>query len=90
MTDEITQELRDTAIAGAKSVRAFLAYQGENQNYFQKARVGAVAMSAYTRHRATQANMIALVLTSLRQSGSTPDQVAKLATQLTGIEADTK
>lgn len=60
--DKTLQEFEETALMGAKAVRAFLTYQGSNKDYFAKARVGAVAMSSYGRLRATMANEAALRL----------------------------
>lgn len=54
--DKVVKEFEDTALIGAKAVREFLTYQGGNKTYFDKARVGGTAMSAYSRLRATVAN----------------------------------
>lgn len=50
----------DVALKGIKEIEKFFTYQGENKNYFQKARVGAITMSAFSRLRASEANRIAL------------------------------
>jgi hypothetical protein len=46
----------DEAIAGAKQLLAFFTYQGENPIYFQKARLGGVAISGYARVRSSETN----------------------------------
>lgn len=63
----VLSEFEETALMGARAVRAFLTYQGtQNKDYFAKARVGAVAMSSYGRLRATMANEAALKLAATK------------------------
>ena len=60
--DEVLGEFESTALLGAKKVREFLNYQGENKDYLHKAKVGAMTMGSYSRLRATMANERALDL----------------------------
>lgn len=66
MADDIRAEFEEVAVIGCKAVREFLGYRGANREYFDRARVGAVAMSTYARLRATMANEEALRLASKR------------------------
>lgn len=59
---KVIDEFEEVAILGCKAVKAFLAYQGSNKDYFHKARAGAMAMGSYSRLRATMANEEALRL----------------------------
>lgn len=60
-------EFEDTARLGMQHVRAFLLHDGEeNPMLLQKAKIGAMAMGAYTRLRATRANERALWLATRR------------------------
>lgn len=49
-------EFEETALIGNKAVREFLNYRGNNKEYLNRAKVGAVAMGTYARLRATLAN----------------------------------
>lgn len=59
-------DLEETARCGAKAVRAFFAYMGDNPTYFQKARIGAAAISGFTRARASETNRLAVELAAKR------------------------
>lgn len=67
MKDAVLDELEDVALLGCKSIRAFLVYQGDNPSYQQKAKIGAMAVTNYTRARATEANRQAIDLMMERQ-----------------------
>lgn len=67
--EDILIDLEDTARLGLKAIRAFLSYQGGNPDYYQKARVGAVPVSGYTRLRATMANEESNRLNALKLEG---------------------
>jgi hypothetical protein len=47
---------------GAKAIRAYLTYQGENKQYENKARVAAAAISSFARARASESNRMAVEL----------------------------
>jgi len=71
--DETLDELETTAVAGSKAIRAYLAYQGDNPTYRDKAKVSAAAISAYARTRASETNRMAIDLMAARMSvGVTP------------------
>jgi len=54
----------DVALEGAKQIKAYFAYQGSEPRYLNKARVGATAISAYARMRASETNRMAVELAS--------------------------
>ncbi len=75
----VLDEFEEAAVMGAKAVRAFLTYQGNNKDYFNKARVGAVAMGGYARLRATLANEQALRLMEKRGAITSQPERKKLS-----------
>ena len=54
--DEALKAFERTALTATKVMDEFFAYQGDNKKYFNRARMAAVAMGAYSRVRATRAN----------------------------------
>lgn len=68
--DETLDEMESTVMEGAKAIRAYLRYEGENRRYEQKARVAATAISAFARTRASESNRMAVELMAERQSGT--------------------
>lgn len=66
VTDEYMDASEDLALAGMKAMKAFLSYQGENMQYFHKAKIGAVAATNFVRLRATETNRMAVELQSKR------------------------
>lgn len=70
ISDKSLDVFEETALEGAKKLRAFFAYEGENPSYFQKARLGAVAISGFARIRASETNRLAVEHAARRTSGS--------------------
>ncbi len=62
----VLREFEDTALMGCKAVREFLLYSGDNKNYLNRAKAGAVAMGSYARLRATMANEASIRLVEAR------------------------
>lgn len=60
-------EAEDVALEGLKAMKAYLAYQGSNKEYLQKAKVGASAVQGFTRHYASLTNREMLKLAAERQ-----------------------
>jgi len=52
----------ETALIGLAAIKEYLAYRGQNAEYFKRARVGAVPVTAFSRVLATKANMDSLEL----------------------------
>lgn len=67
MPKAFIDEAEEVALEGLKAMKAYLVYQGSNKEYLQKAKVGAAAATAYTRHYASLTNREALKLASERQ-----------------------
>lgn len=65
-------EAEAIAMEGMKQIRAFFAYQGSDARYFQKARLGAATIGAYSRLYATQTNRMALQLAAKRVGAVSP------------------
>lgn len=62
MAKVFIDEAEEVAFEGLKVMKAYLVYQGSNKEYLQKAKVGAAAVQAYTRHYASLTNREALRL----------------------------
>ena len=61
---------------GAKQIKAFFTYQGNDTNVrFQKARLGAAIISAYARVVATETNREALRLAAGKMPLALPEKV---------------
>jgi hypothetical protein len=66
---EFIEESEDVAFMGLKAMREYLAYMGTtNKEYLQRAKIGAQAVQAYTRHYASLTNREALRITQERQA----------------------
>jgi hypothetical protein len=68
-------EFASGARDGVKVMKAFLTYQGDNPDYYKKARIGAVLVGSYTRLRSSQANLASLVLSALQKSSADPKAI---------------
>ncbi len=62
ISEKAAAAIEDLAIEGAKEIKAFFKYQGNEPKYFHRARLGAVIISAYSRVIATETNREALRL----------------------------
>lgn len=69
ISEKAIESFEETALEGAKQLRAYFAYQGDNPVYFNKAKLGAAAVSAYSRVRASETNRMAVELQAKRSSG---------------------
>lgn len=68
LKDQTLDVIEDVAHEGAKQIKAFFTYQGDNPIYFNKARLGAVAISALGRVRASETNRMMLERKAKRDS----------------------
>jgi hypothetical protein len=66
INDEFIDESEDLARISMKAMRAFLTYQGDNQQYYHKAKVAAVGLTNYVRLRATENNRMMVELAAKR------------------------
>ena len=64
--DKTLEILEDTAIAGAKAILAYLGTAGHNDIQFAKAKIGAAAIGAYARTRASESNRTMVELAAER------------------------
>ena len=64
ISDEKLDIFEDVALEGAKQIRAYFKYEGDQRRYLDRARVGATAISAYARMRASETNRMAVELAS--------------------------
>lgn len=67
ISEKAIDVLEEVALEGAKQLKAFFVYQGDNPNYFKKAKLGAVAISGYARIRQSETGRMAVELAAQRQ-----------------------
>ena len=67
MAKSFIEEAEIVALEGLRAMKAYLAYQGENKDYLQKAKVGGQAVQGYTRHYASLTNREMLKLAAAKQ-----------------------
>lgn len=67
VSDKTIETLEDVALDGAKQLKAYFSYQGENPTYHHKAKLGAACISGYSRVRASETNRMAVELQAKRQ-----------------------
>lgn len=72
INDKTIDILEDGAVEGVKHLRAFLAYEGDNPRYYQKAKVGGVLVGSYVKAIATQTNRMAVEQAFSRAQGALP------------------
>ncbi len=70
--DEFIATSQDLALESMKAMSAFLKYQGENQQYYHKAKVAAVGLTNYVRLRATENNRMMVEIAAKRGDTSAP------------------
>lgn len=67
ISEDFIDESESLARESMKAMKAFLAYQGDNQTYYHRAKVAAVGLTNYVRLRATENNRAMVELTAQRQ-----------------------
>ena len=81
--------LMDAALAGAKEIKEFLGtYRGKDPERFRRVQVACGAVGAYTRWRASQNNMVSMMLIAARQTGLSSGQTLEIA-KATGLLPET-
>jgi mRNA-degrading endonuclease RelE of RelBE toxin-antitoxin system len=75
VSDDFIDESEDLAKQSMKAMRAFLTYQGDNPNYYHKAKVAAVGLTNYVRLRATENNRLMVEITAKKQGEIGPGVV---------------
>lgn len=66
VSDQTIEQFEEAALEGLKKLREFFKYEGDNPRYFQRAKVAASTIAAYTRLRASESNRLAVELMAER------------------------
>jgi hypothetical protein len=84
-SEALNEALEDAALAGAKEIKEFLGtYRGKDPERFRRVQIAAGAVSGYTRYRASQNNMVSMMLMAARQVNVTPEQTLEIC-KLAGL-----
>lgn len=67
--DKLMDDFEEAAVRGVDAIKRYFAYLGNDPEYFKRAKVGAMTVSAYARLRATETNRMALSLMASKASG---------------------
>jgi hypothetical protein len=79
-TAALHEALEEAALAGAKEIKEFLStYRGKDPERLRRVQIALGAVGGYTRWRASQNNMISMMLIAARQTGIGPTQVLEIA-----------
>lgn len=79
-THELFEALEDAALAGAREIKEFLGtYRGKDPERLKRVQIAVGAVSGYTRWRASQNNMISMMLMAARQTGVGQEQTLQIA-----------
>ena len=87
LSDETLEVIEEAAREGARQVKAFFAYEGDNPKYFQKARLGVGAMSSHSRILATQTNRAALAIAVSKALGLNGDATLEVVKEMGALPA---
>jgi len=72
--------LEEAALVGAKEIKEFLGtYRGKDPERLRRVQIAIGAVGSYTRWRASQNNMISMMLIAARQTGIGPQQTLDIA-----------
>ncbi len=83
ISDGKLEMFEDVAVEGAKQIRAYFKYEGGSATYMQKAKVGATAISAYARMRASETNRMQVELMTSKLFGGAPGEARLLGSSKT-------
>jgi hypothetical protein len=76
----LTEALEEAALAGANEIREFLGtYRGKDPERLKRVQIAVGAVSGYTRWRASQNNMVSMMLMASRQAGVSAAQTLEIA-----------
>lgn len=62
VSDDAMEQFESVALEGLKKLREYFKYEGSTPGVYQKAKVAATAIAAYTRLRASESNRMAVEL----------------------------
>ncbi len=78
--EALHEALEEAALAGAKEIKEFLGtYRGKDPDRLRRVQIAIGAVGSYTRWRASQNNMISMMLIAARQCGIGPQQTLDIA-----------
>jgi hypothetical protein len=79
----LSEALEEAALEGAREITTFLkTYRGKDPERLKRVQIAAGAVSGYTRWRASQNNMVSMMLMAARQTGVSAEatlDICKLA-----------
>jgi hypothetical protein len=78
--EQLHEALEEAALAGAKEIKEFLGtYRGKDPDRYRRVQIAIGAVSGYTRWRASQNNMVSMMLIAARQTGISAEQTLEIA-----------
>lgn len=76
----LSEALEDAALEGAREIKEFLGtYRGKDPDRLKRVQVAVGAVSGYTRWRASQNNMVSMMLMAARQTGVSAEDTLAIA-----------
>jgi hypothetical protein len=76
----LSDALEEAALEGAREITEFLrTYRGKDPERLRRVQVAVGAVGGYTRWRASQNNMISMMMIAARQGGVGPEQTIDIA-----------
>jgi hypothetical protein len=72
INDSFISDSEELATQSMKAMKAFLAYQGDNQQYYHKAKIAAVGLTNYVRLRATENNRMMVEIAATKSNALPP------------------
>ena len=73
--EQLHEALEEACLAGAKEIKEFLAtYRGKDPERYRRVQVAMGAVGSFTRWRASQNNMVSMMLIAARQTGISSEQ----------------
>lgn len=74
--DKTLDDIESAMAPAVRAIKAYLAYEGDNPQYRDKARVSIGLVGAFARVRASESNRMQVELISERIAGSRPRRIA--------------
>jgi len=79
-SEALAEALEEAALAGAKEIKEFLGtYRGKDPERLKRVQIAVGAVSGYTRWRASQNNMVSMMLMAARQTGISAQNTLDIA-----------
>jgi hypothetical protein len=75
----LSEALEEAALAGAKEIKEFLGtYRGKDPERLKRVQIAVGAVGSFTRWRASQNNMVSMMLMAARQTGVSSEQTLEI------------